>query len=328
MLGAPADRTGNPTAAPAEAVRAAAEVLGDLAQADVPIGPLTTYRVGGRAALFVQVGRLDDLAVLANAVQVSGLPVHVLGRGSNLLVADAGFEGIVVSTTALTDRFEIDADSGIVRAGASVALPVLARQTAARALTGFEWAVGVPGSIGGAVRMNAGGHGSDIAASLVEVVVADLDGSDASATHVVPAAALGLRFRGSGLGPHRIVLEAVLQLEPGDRSASEAIISEVVAWRRANQPGGQNAGSVFVNPVPGEVSAGALIDQLGLRGVRLGSAQVSDKHANFIQADDGGSADDVYALMELVQRKVADGTGYLLRSEIRLLGYPPIGATD
>ena len=328
MLGAPADRTGHPTASPSEAVRAAAAVLGDLAQIDVPIGPLTTYRVGGRAALFVQVGRLDDLAVLANAVQVSGLPVHVLGRGSNLLVADAGFEGIVVSTTALTDRFEIDADSGIVRAGASVALPVLARQTAARALTGFEWAVGVPGSIGGAVRMNAGGHGSDMAASLVEVVVADLDGPDTSATHVVPAAALGLRFRGSGLGPRRIVLEAVLQLQPGDRTASEAIISEVVAWRRANQPGGQNAGSVFVNPVPGEVSAGALIDQLGLRGTRLGSAQVSDKHANFIQADDGGSADDVYALMELVQRKVADGTGHLLRSEIRLLGYPPIGATD
>jgi len=149
MLGAPADRTGNPTASPSEAVRAAAAILGDLAQIDVPIGPLTTYRVGGRAALFVQVGRLDDLAVLANAVQVSGLPVHVLGRGSNLLVADAGFEGIVVSTTALTDRFEIDAHSGIVRAGASVALPVLARQTAARALTGFEWAVGVPGSIGG-----------------------------------------------------------------------------------------------------------------------------------------------------------------------------------
>ncbi len=328
MLGAPADRTGNPTASPSEAVRAAAAVLGDLAQIDVPIGPLTTYRVGGRAALFVQVGRLDDLAVLANAVQVSGLPVHVLGRGSNLLVADAGFEGIVVSTTALTDRFEIDAGSGIVRAGASVALPVLARQTAARALTGFEWAVGVPGSIGGAVRMNAGGHGSDMAASLVEVVVADLDRPDTSATEVLPAAALGLRFRGSGLGPRRIVLDAVLQLQPGDRTASEAIISEVVAWRRANQPGGQNAGSVFVNPVPGEVSAGALIDQLGLRGMRLGSAQVSDKHANFIQADDGGSADDVYALMELVQRKVADGTGHLLRSEIRLLGYPPIGATD
>ena len=335
MLGAPADRSGIPagrsdalTATHSAAVRAAAAVLGELAQFDVPIGPMTTYRVGGRAALFVQIGRLDDLALLASALRASGLPVLVLGRGSNMLVADAGFEGIAVSIAAITDGFEIDAGSGVVRAGASVALPVLARQTAARALTGFEWAVGVPGSIGGAVRMNAGGHGSDIAASLVEVAVADLDGPDASVVEVLPAAALGLWFRGSSLGPRRIVLEATLQLAPGDRTESEATISEIVAWRRTNQPGGQNAGSVFVNPVPGEVSAGALIDQLGLRGTRVGSAKVSDKHANFIQADDGGSADDVYALMELVQRKVAEGTGYVLRSEIRLLGYPPIGSAD
>ncbi|MET0663001.1 MAG: UDP-N-acetylmuramate dehydrogenase [Ilumatobacteraceae bacterium] len=328
MLGAPADHTGTPIVARSEAVRAAAAVLGDLGQCDVRIGPLTTYRVGGRAALFVRIGHLDDLAVLASAVHASGLPVLVLGRGSNLLVADAGFEGIVVSTAAVTDGFDIDDSSGIVRAGASVALPVLARQTAARALTGFEWAVGVPGSIGGAVRMNAGGHGSDMAASLVDVVVADLDAPDASVADVLPAAALGLRFRGSSLGPRRIVLEATLQLANGDRTASEATIGEIVAWRRANQPGGQNAGSVFVNPVPGEVSAGALIDQLGLRGTRMGSAQVSDKHANFIQADDGGSADDVYALMEFVQRKVAEGTGHVLRSEIRLLGYPPIGSAD
>jgi UDP-N-acetylmuramate dehydrogenase len=335
MLGVPADRTASPVdrssapaAEPSDAVRSAAAVLGDLARFDVPIGPLTTYRVGGRAALFVQVGQLDDLAVLARAVHASGLPVLVLGRGSNLLVADAGFEGIVVSTAAVTDGFEIDAGSGLVRAGASVALPVLARQTAARSLTGFEWAVGVPGSVGGAVRMNAGGHGSDMAASLVEVRVADLDATDASIVEVLPAAALGLRFRGSSLGPRRIVLEASLQLAPGDRHVAEATIGEVVAWRRANQPGGQNAGSVFVNPVPGEVSAGALIDQLGLRGTRVGSAQVSEKHANFIQADDGGSADDVYALMELVQRKVAEGTGYVLRSEIRLLGYPPIGSAE
>ncbi len=110
------------------------------------------------------------------AIAASGLPVVILGRGSNVLVADAGFAGIVVSATALTDRFEIDVERAVVRAGSSVPLPVLARQCAARGLTGFEWAVGVPGSVGGAVRMNAGGHGSDIAASLVEVTVADLLG--------------------------------------------------------------------------------------------------------------------------------------------------------
>ncbi len=102
----------------------------------------------------------------------------------------------------------------------------------------------------------------------------------------------------------------------------------MVAWRRANQPGGQNAGSVFVNPVPGEVSAGALIDQLGLRGLRIGSAHVSEKHANFIQADEGGSADDVHALMEMVRERVRVATGYELRSEIRLLGFDDRGRRE
>lgn len=310
-----------------DAVRAAAAELGGLARLDVPIGPLTTYRVGGNAAVFVELTDLADAARLARAAAVSGLPVLVIGRGSNLLVADTGYEGIIVSMAPISDRFTIDTDRATVRAGSSVPLPVLARQTAARGLTGFEWAVGVPGSIGGAVRMNAGGHGSDMSASLTEVRVIDLDAPDPATPVVVPAAELGLRFRGSGLAPHRLVLDAELQLAHGDRHEAEATIGEIVAWRRANQPGGQNAGSVFVNPVPGEVSAGALIDRAGLRGARVGSASVSEKHANFIQADDGGRAADVYALMLLVHDRVAEVTGYVLRSEIRLLGFPPMGAT-
>ncbi len=291
----------------------------------MPIGPLTTYRVGGAAAVLARVGSLADLQRVGAAVAASGLPVVILGRGSNVLVADAGFAGIVVSATALTDRFEIDVERAVVRAGSSVPLPVLARQCAARGLTGFEWAVGVPGSIGGAVRMNAGGHGSDIAASLVEVTISDLLGPDPGRPEVRAAADLGLRFRGSDLGTGVLVIDAVLQLAHGAAAVAEATISEVVAWRRANQPGGQNAGSVFVNPVPGEVSAGALIDQLGLRGLRVGSAHVSDKHANFIQADEGGSADDVHALMETVRERVRVATGYDLRSEIRLLGFDQTG---
>jgi UDP-N-acetylmuramate dehydrogenase len=303
------------------AVDAALGELGSIGQRDVPIGPLTTYRVGGTAAVLARVGSLADLERLGRAIEVSGLPVVVLGRGSNMLVADAGFGGIVVSATALTDRFEIDVDRALVRAGSSVALPVLARQCAARGLTGFEWAVGVPGSIGGAVRMNAGGHGSDISASLVEVTTSDLLGPHPGRPVVQAATELGLRFRGSDLAEGVLVIDAVLQLGHGASDAAEATISEVVAWRRANQPGGQNAGSVFVNPVPGEVSAGALIDQLGLRGLRVGSAHVSEKHANFIQADEGGSADDVHALMETIRERVRAATGYDLRSEIRLLGF-------
>jgi UDP-N-acetylmuramate dehydrogenase len=313
-------------------VGVAAELLGDLAIADHPLAPLTTYRVGGNAALFVEARSLDDLVAVARARAASGLPVLVLGRGSNLLVADGGFVGIAVSVAAFADDIEMgtaDPSGGVVVvAGGAVALPVLARRTAAAGVTGFEWAVGVPGSVGGAVRMNAGGHGSDMAASLIDVDVVDLDtasdraGSDgAGALDRRPASSLGLRFRGSDLTDTQIVLRARLALRLGDRVAAERTIAEIVRWRREHQPGGQNCGSVFVNPVPGEVSAGELVDRLGLRGFRIGSAAVSEKHANFIQAGEGGSAADVRAVIEAVRRRVADATGYELRSEVRLVGF-------
>ncbi len=304
------------------AVAAAVAALGELAERDVPLGPMTTYRAGGAADVFVRLRSTDDVAALVVALRASGLPLLIVGRGSNMLVADAGFAGIAVSASEIADEIEIDESSAVVAAGAGVLLPVLARRTAAAGLTGFEWAVGVPGSIGGAVRMNAGGHGSDMAASLIDVTIADLDAVDPrGAVRVVPAGALGLRFRGSDLGRHQLVLRARLQLAPGDRAASEEEISEIVAWRRAHQPGGQNAGSVFVNPIPGEVSAAELVDGIGLRGHRIGTACVSEKHANFIQADEGGSADDVRALIEDVAARVATVTGFTLRSEIRLIGF-------
>ena len=290
----------------------------------VPLGPLTTYRVGGPAAVFVRVGDPAGLTAVAQAVQASGLAPLVIGRGSNLLVADSGYDGIAVSLGPFSDHISIDVEHSVVTAGSAVRLPVLARQTAAAGLTGFEWAVGVPGSIGGAVRMNAGGHGSDMSASLIDVDLVDLADADADADGAVQtrsADQLGLRFRGSGLGPTDVVLSARLQLAPGDVATAEAEIKEIVTWRRVNQPGGQNAGSVFVNPVPGEVSAGLLIDRCGLRGHRIGSAAVSDVHANFIQADDGGSADDVVRLMQHVRATVLEQTGYAMRSEIRLIGF-------
>ena len=312
----------------AEALRRARDELsglGDAVVVDGPLGALTTYRVGGTADLVVRPRSLDDLAAVGRAIDASSLPALVLGRGSNLLVADAGYRGIVVSLAEVTDHLRVDAERGVVDVGSAVALPVVARRLAPLGLTGFEWAVGVPGSIGGAVRMNAGGHGSDTAASLVDVTVHDLrDGR----RRTVPADELGLRFRASSLGPHEVVLGARLRVAPGDPERAKAELSEIVAWRRANQPGGQNAGSVFVNPVPGEVSAGALIDGIGLRGVRLGTASVSTKHANFIQSDEGGSADDVFALMAMVRERVERETGFALRSEIRLVGFADRGVQD
>jgi UDP-N-acetylmuramate dehydrogenase len=232
------------------AVERALTELGDLAQRDVPIGPLTTYRVGGAADVFVSLRSRVDLVLLAKAVAASGLPVLVVGRGSNLLVADSGFHGIAVSASAITGSIDIDESSAAVTAGSSILLPVLARRTAAAGLTGFEWAVGVPGSVGGAVRMNAGGHGSDMSAALVSVTIADISDArgdltgdaEAGIVRSVSADALGLRFRGSGLASTELVLDATLQLVHGDRASAEAELSEIVQWRRANQPGGQNAG--------------------------------------------------------------------------------------
>jgi UDP-N-acetylmuramate dehydrogenase len=265
--------------------------------------------------------------VVARAVRDTSLPVLVVGRGSNLLVADEGFSGIAVSLAELpaaaADRIDTDGDR--VVAGAAVSLPVLARRTVAVGLTGFEWAVGVPGSLGGGVRMNAGGHGSDIAAALVDADLFDLR----SGRHArVPAERLGLRFRGSDLAAHQVVLDATLQLAAGDMAEGEATLAEIVRWRREHQPGGQNAGSVFVNPVPGEVAAGQLIDSLGLRGTRVGGAFVSDKHANFIQASEGATAADVRAVIEMVRAAVHEHTGHLLRSEVRLIGFTDVVPED
>jgi UDP-N-acetylmuramate dehydrogenase len=300
-------------------IDAVAAVLGDRARRNVPLGPLTTYRVGGAAALCLEVHDTADLAVAAEAVQAATVPVLVIGKGSNLLVADRGFRGLAL---VLGDAFAaVEVDGTTVRAGAAVALPVLARRTAAAGLAGFEWAVGVPGSLGGAVRMNAGGHGSDMSRCVRSADVFDLcEGR----RRTLGLDELGYGYRHSSIEPTQVVLGAELGLAAGDAEASEAQIAEIVRWRREHQPGGQNAGSVFTNP-PGE-SAGRLVEACGLKGFRVGSAHVSPKHANFIQADEGGSADDVLALVVEVQRRVEEQTGVRLEPELRLIGFEGRGA--
>ncbi len=302
-------------------LEAAAAILGSAASTEVPLGPFCTYRVGGPAALFVEPDSMTDLEPIRAAVVATGCPTLVVGRGSNLLVADAGFPGIAIHLGPSFEAVEIDEDSATVRAGGAALLPVVARRTASAGLTGFEWAVGVPGSVGGAVRMNAGGHGSDMAASLTSATVFDL-AADVSTTAALADWSLddlALGYRRSAIGPRQLVLSAELALAPGDAERSTAQISEIVAWRRANQPGGQNAGSVFANP-DGD-SAGRLIDSLGLKGFRVGTAEVSTKHANFIQADPDGSADDVWALIREVRLRVATASGIELQVENRLIGF-------
>jgi len=297
-----------------EAREEALALLGPRSRADVPLGPLTTYRVGGAAAVGLEAEDEDDLRSAGEAARATGLPVLVVGKGSNLLVADAGFPGIAV---LLGEGFAaVDLEGETARAGGAAALPVVARKTAAAGLRGFEWAVGVPGSIGGAVRMNAGGHGSDMAASLLRVRLVDLraDNDD-----VVAAVDLDLGYRRSRVTADQVVVWAELGLVAGEVGQAEEEIREIVRWRRANQPGGQNAGSVFTNPP--DDSAGRLIEAAGCKGLRVGSAEVSPKHANFFQADDGGSADDVFRLMHEVRRRVGETQGVDLHPETRLIGF-------
>jgi UDP-N-acetylmuramate dehydrogenase len=238
-----------------------------------------------------------------------------VGQGSNLLVADAGFDGLAV---VLGEGFaDMDVQESRVRLGGALRLPVAARRLARLGLRGFEWAVGVPGSVGGAVRMNAGGHGSDLASCLLSATVVDLATGE---RRVLGRDRLAFGYRSSAIRPSDLVVEVELQLERGDAGAGLALIDEIVAWRRANQPGGPNAGSVFTNPP--DDSAGRLIDAAGGRGRRVGTAEVSTKHANFIQADAGGRADDVWSLMHLVRRLVIDAGGPELHPETVLVGFP------
>jgi UDP-N-acetylmuramate dehydrogenase len=299
---------------------ALAAALGGRAARHQPVGALTTYGVGGRAELLVEVAGPEDLDEVRTALAGSGVAVCVIGRGSNLLVADGGFDGVVLRLGPGFTSIQLpEAAPGppfVVRAGGAVPLPVLARQAAEAGWAGLTWAVGVPGSVGGAVRMNAGGHGSDVAGCLLRYTWVDLLSHDGGTDD---ASRLHFAYRSSSVVASQVVVEAEFAVTPGDGEAERAEISAIVRWRREHQPGGSNAGSVFTNPV-GD-SAGRLIEEAGLKGFRLGTAHVSEKHANFIQADKGGRADDVRALMEHVRATVLEHSGVSLTAEVRLLGF-------
>ena len=280
----------------------------------VPLSRFSTYRVGGPAALLIKIEDTTVFSTLVKALKKFHLPVLLIGNGSNVLISDDGFEGAVLKLGESFETIEIEGE--LVKAGAAVKLPVLARETVKFGLSGFEWAVGVPGTVGGAVRMNAGGHGSDIASSLLEVTTINLLTGVSSN---VPAKALDFSYRYSCIKNTDFVLDAKFELIQGDKDESKRFLNEIVRWRRDNQPGGQNSGSVFTNP-EGD-SAGRLIEAAGLKGTRIGSAHISEKHANFIQVDDDGSAEDVRKLMSLVVEKVEDFHSITLTPETVLVGF-------
>jgi UDP-N-acetylmuramate dehydrogenase len=298
--------------------------LGRPVERDVSFASLTTYGLGGPAAVLVRARGEEDLAAVAGALP-AGIPFLCVGRGSNLLVADEGFDGVAVLLDGPLAELSIvpetgDPGAGAIVAGGGVRLPVLARQAAAAGWSGVEFFAGIPGSVGGAVRMNAGGHGKETVEVLRRAWVIDV-GAGRSEITERGLDSLDLTYRHSNLGPGHVVLRAEFTVSARPADECKAEIDEVVRWRRANQPGGNNAGSVFTNP-PGD-SAGRLIDSCGLKGFRVGTAWVSDRHANFFQAEpDGqGRAADVVALVLEVQREVEAATGVLLVPELRRVAF-------
>jgi UDP-N-acetylmuramate dehydrogenase len=284
-----------------------------------PFGARTTYRVGGTVRALVTLASTSDLEELGPLMRDSGLDIFVLGNGSNLLVADGEHEvlGVHLSGTFLEMTTRDEGSSVVVEAGAGLDLPIAARRLAKSGVVGFEWAVGVPGTFGGAVAMNAGGHGSAMDASVTSV----RSWSGAGA-RTWTSEELAFRYRGSALGRGDLVTNVTLHLAPGDSEIAQEQIREVVRWRRANQPGGANAGSAFRNPA-GDY-AGRLIEAAGCKGLRVGTAVISEKHSNFIIADAAGLASDVYELLLTVRQRVVERFGVTLASEHRFLGFEAV----
>jgi UDP-N-acetylmuramate dehydrogenase len=284
---------------------------------DEPLARFTTMRVGGPADLFATVHNLFELRALVRFARARGLPHMVLGRGSDLVISDRGVRGLVIQDRAEGSR--IDGDRYVADAGVPMARA--ATETQKAGLTGLEFGLAIPGTVGGAVWANAGAHESDIAGVVESARVLAADGSEA----IVPAAELGLAYRDSafkhapGDGPPAIVLDATFRLEPADPDVIKTRLDDIRRWRQAHQPLGQaSAGSVFRNP-PSD-SAGRLIEAAGLKGVRIGGASVSEKHANFIVNDRTGTATDVRRLGDHVRDVVAEARGIALEYEVEFVG--------
>ncbi|GGI04331.1 UDP-N-acetylmuramate dehydrogenase [Egicoccus halophilus] len=296
-------------------------VVGEV-RAQASLAELTTLRVGGAARVLVVAERDQDLAAVGAACRRHGVPWTVVGRGSNLLVADAGWPGVAIQLGRGFRSLEVT--DGRVRAGAAEPLPALAMRVADAGLGGFAWACAVPGTLGGAVRMNAGAHGGQMADHLVEVDVVRLH---SGTRETWPVEALGLTYRHSSLPDDAVVVDATLQLRAGEPEAVKAEIREIRGWRREHQPLNEpNCGSVFTNPP--DDSAGRLVEAVGGKDLVVGGARISDRHANFIVTSPGASAADVRTLIRQVRTRVQARFGVRLRPEVAMLGDFDDGGLD
>jgi UDP-N-acetylmuramate dehydrogenase len=301
-----------------DAVGAAIGAAGLTVQRDRPLAPMTTFGVGGSARVFVEPADVDELAAVLRSLTgttTDDVPLLVLGRGSNMLVGDGGFPGLVLRLGRGFAR--MSRDGSVVEAGAAVSMPQLAAWTARHGLAGLEFAAAIPASVGGSVRMNAGAHGGEVRELLDS---ADLLLPETAERVTADPAALGLSYRRSALPDRAVVVSARWRLTDDDPAAIRARLDEHRRWRRETQPlRARSCGSTFTNP-SGD-SAGRIVEAAGLKGLRIGGARVSEKHANFIVVDPGTRAVDVLAVIAAVRRAVVDGGGPLLDPEVRAVGH-------
>ena len=290
-----------------------AAVLSGEVRVREPMARHTTYRIGGPADLFITCDTIADLAECMRVVQDEGLEWMTVGKGSNLLVADEGYRGAIVT---LGREFKMHSvDGGRIKTGAGCILAYVVQDAFAHGLGGMEFAVGIPGTVGGALVMNAGSR--DVwMESVVESVTVYVPG--AGLQRLRPRD-IAWGYRTSGLAARGVVAETVIRLEEADRDRIRHQMERSLQKRKSSQPlGVPSAGSVFVNP-PGD-SAGRLIEAVGLKGARIGGAQVSEVHANFIVNTGGATAADVVRLMSKVQITVRDAYGIELKPEVRFVG--------
>lgn len=288
------------------------ELSGEVRAAE-PMARHTTYRVGGPAAIHCVLETVHDVTAAMRILEEEDVEWAVVGKGSNLLVSDAGYEGAVLVLGREFKRHAIEEET--LRAGSASVLAHLVQEAFNLGLTGLEWAVGIPGTLGGALAMNAGTPEGWIG-QIVDTATLFIPGLGLSLVH---GRDVVWDYRRSGLAGRGIILEATLRVRVGERVRIRAEMERNLKKRKATQPMGMPcAGSVFVNP-PGD-SAGRLIEAAGLKGLRLGGAAVSNVHANFIVNEGGATAADVVGLIRKVRMTVKDGYGVDLRPEIRFLG--------
>jgi UDP-N-acetylmuramate dehydrogenase len=285
----------------------------DHVQRDYPLDRLTTIRTGGRAGWFARPRRDEELEALLAWAQGEHLDVGVVGSGSNLLIADHGFAGLVLKLDGSLAAIEHDANR--LRCGGGARLPQAAARAAALGLSGIEFGVSIPGTVGGAIRMNANAYGGELAEALEWVEVCTAAGMDRRTPDE-----LGFAYRTSNLGAGEIVARASFALRPSDSDAVKATLADLRSRRREAQPAGiKTFGSTFKNPDP-ERTAGRLLEEAGCKGLQVGGARFSPKHANFVENLGDATTADVVALIAEGRRRVKEHSGVVLEPEVQLLG--------